>query len=73
MVIVEEEVDETLYWLEVLIKSGLVKAERLQDLIKETEELVAIVSASRKTARRLLSGPREEQPTRVNRQSTIDN
>jgi len=70
---VEEEVDETLYWLEVLIKSGLVKAERLQHLIKETEELVAIVSASRKTVRRHLSGPREQQPARVNRQSTIDN
>jgi four helix bundle protein len=71
--IVEEEVDETLYWLEVLIKSRLVKAERLQHLIKETEELVAIVSASRKAVRRHLSGPREQQPARVNRQSTIDN
>ena len=56
MAIVEEEVDETLYWLELLTKSGLVKAERLQDLTREANELIAIVSASRKTARQRLSG-----------------
>ena len=56
MAIVEEEVDETLYWLEMLIKSGLLKAARLADLTKEADELIAIISASRKTARQRLSG-----------------
>jgi four helix bundle protein len=57
MAIVEEEVDETLYWMEMLIKSGLLKVERLADLTKEADELIAIISASRKTARRNLAGP----------------
>jgi four helix bundle protein len=53
MAIVGEEADETLYWLELLGESGLMKAERLKDLIKEADELVAIVTSSRKTARRV--------------------
>ena len=70
MAIVEEEVDETLYWLEILGKSGLVKAGRLADLTKEANELIAIVSASRKTARR---HPSRAPAAPVNRQSKIDN
>lgn len=53
MAIVGEEADETLYWLELLGESGLMKAERLKDLIKEADELVAIVTATRKTAKRV--------------------
>ena len=51
MGIVEEEADETLFWLELLVESGLVKENLLQDLIKETDELVAIFTASGKTAK----------------------
>ena len=50
LAIVEEEADETLYWLELLSESGRVKAIRLQDLIREADEIVAIITASRKTA-----------------------
>ena len=49
--IVVEEADEALYWLELLHESGLVKPERLADLIREADELVAITLASRKTAK----------------------
>ncbi|MBA3046081.1 MAG: four helix bundle protein [Candidatus Thermoplasmatota archaeon] len=49
--IVEEEADETIYWLELAIESGLVPVERIGDLIKEANELTAIFSASKKTAR----------------------
>ncbi len=52
LAIVEEEADETLYWLELLADSGVVKAERLRDLLKEADELLAIFTASRKTAKR---------------------
>jgi four helix bundle protein len=52
LAIVAEEADETIYWLELLGESGLVKSKRLEALIKETDELVAIVTASRKTVRR---------------------
>jgi four helix bundle protein len=46
----EEEADETSYWLELLDESGLVKSERLSRLLTEIDELVAILTASRKTA-----------------------
>ncbi len=52
LAIVEEEADEMLYWLELLVESGLVKLERLGGLMKEADELVAIFTAARKTSKR---------------------
>ena len=49
--IVEEETDETLYWLELICESGVIKPHLLQNLVKEADELTAIFTASRKTAR----------------------
>ncbi len=46
------EADETLYWLELLAESGTVKPELLTDLIDESHQLVAILSASVRTARK---------------------
>ena len=37
-----QELDETAYWLELLGESGIVKSKRLQPLLHETEELIAI-------------------------------
>jgi four helix bundle protein len=37
-----QELDETTYWLELLVESGIVKVEKLESLIKETDELIAI-------------------------------
>src|SRR5215471_5353478 len=51
MGVVEEECDETLYWMELLIDAGIVKRARLASLIKEGNEILALVVASRKTAR----------------------
>ena len=51
MGIVLEEADETLYWLEILGETGVVKAELLVALTREAGELVAIFAASVKTAR----------------------
>jgi len=50
--IVEEEADETVFWLEFLGETGVVKKERLRDLVSEGNQLTAIFAASRKTARR---------------------
>ncbi|MBI4760316.1 MAG: four helix bundle protein [Chloroflexi bacterium] len=47
-----QELDETGYWLELLIEGGVIKPEKLGDLQKETEELIAIFVASVKTAKR---------------------
>ncbi len=49
--IVEEESDETAYWLEILVESGLVQQERVVDLHKETNEILAMTVASIKTLR----------------------
>jgi four helix bundle protein len=47
-----QELDETSYWLDLLAESGEIKATRLAELRKETDELLAILVASVKTARR---------------------
>lgn len=46
-----EETDECMYWMELLQEAGIVPAEKLKDLMKEADELVAIFTASIKTAR----------------------
>jgi four helix bundle protein len=50
--IVEEELDESLYWMEMLIEAGLIPEKRLSLLRQEGEELLAMTVASIKTARR---------------------
>jgi four helix bundle protein len=49
--IVVEEADETVFWLECLVESRIVKEIMLKDLLKEANELVAIFAASQRTAR----------------------
>jgi four helix bundle protein len=51
MTIVEEEADETLFWLELLEESELVPAAKLTAIKQEADELIAITVASIKTAR----------------------
>ena len=43
--IVEEEADESLYWLEIIKESKLVREVRIADLIKEAMELTAIFTS----------------------------
>ncbi|MEW6684808.1 MAG: four helix bundle protein [Candidatus Edwardsbacteria bacterium] len=52
MGIVEEEADETLYWLELLVEAKLVGQNQIQQLMDEANEIIAIVVTSIKTARR---------------------
>ena len=52
MGIVEEEADETLFWLELLEESELITAAKLTAIKQEANELIAITVASIKTARR---------------------
>jgi four helix bundle protein len=40
-----QELDETAYWLELLTESGIVPAEKLESLRKETDEITAIFVA----------------------------
>jgi len=49
---VEEEADESAYWLELIIDGGLLPGKSVQPLYDEANELTAIFAASIKTARR---------------------
>jgi len=49
--IVEEEGDESLFWMELLVESGITPQQRLGDLMKEGDEIVSIVVAALKTTR----------------------
>lgn len=48
---VEEEADESIYWLEMLVEAKVVKFNQVEKLLVEANELTAIVAASRKTAK----------------------
>jgi four helix bundle protein len=63
--IAEEECDESLFWMELLVENNFVKARRLTSLMKEGDEILAIVVASAKTTRASNSF--------VNRKSSIVN
>ncbi len=47
--IVEEENDESIYWMELLIESEIVKENLLQNLMKEADEILSIIVSSIKT------------------------
>lgn len=49
--IVEEESDETEYWLELLVEAGLIAQNQVADIYKETDEILAMTVASIKTLR----------------------
>ena len=49
--IVEEEADETLYWLELLVEAKVVPAAKLGPLQNEVGEILAMIVASIKTLR----------------------
>lgn len=51
MGIVEEEADESLFWMELLVEGEILPKDRLADLMAEGDELVAIFVSSINTAR----------------------
>ena len=51
--VVEEEADESLFWLEMLIERDLTPAVHAQPLLHEASQLVAIIVTSRKRAKRV--------------------
>jgi hypothetical protein len=48
---VVEEADETLFWLELLVETELVSRSRLNGLLIEANELLAIFAASQRTVK----------------------
>jgi len=49
--VVVEEIDETVFWLEVLMETEVVKKARMENLLKEANELLKIFAASQHTAK----------------------
>jgi four helix bundle protein len=67
---VEEETDESMYWIDMLIESGIVSEARLSPLYHELGEILAMVVASIKTLRR--SDPKSKiQNPKSNGQRTL--
>lgn len=50
--IVEEEIDESSYWIELLIALGKTKREKVRLLLEEADEILSITIASIKTSKR---------------------
>lgn len=46
-----EEADETLFWLTIILRSGLASGPVLEKLLNEAGEILAILSKSHRTAR----------------------
>jgi four helix bundle protein len=65
--IVEEEADESCFWLELLVDAGLLGSGQVQPLLREANEITAILVASRKTA----AG--RQAPSFENRNSKVEN
>ena len=56
-----QELEETVYWLELLVESGIVPEARLVDLCAEADELIAIFVTSAKTAKETRKAERTQK------------
>ena len=52
LAIVEEEADESIYWIELLVEAHIIAESRVTELTSETNEIVAMTVASIKTLRK---------------------
>jgi four helix bundle protein len=65
--IVEEEADESVYWMELLIESGMLPQAQLSELLRETDEIIAMTVASIRTLQK------RNRVSSLNRKSKIEN
>ena len=63
--IVEEEADKGAFWMELIIEGSLLSASKVESLLTEANELVAIMASSR------ISAARAKQSAIANRKSEI--
>jgi len=54
---VEEEADETIYWMELLVDAEIVKRSCIAELLVEADQILSIVVSSIKTARGIRTNP----------------
>ena len=69
--IVEEEADESAFWMELIIESELLKLPLVQPLLDEANELAKIMSSSRKSASDSLKTKSNGKSSIGNRKSAI--
>ena len=71
---VEEEADESAFWMELIIEGGLLKQKAVESLLTEADELTKIMASSRISASRSLKPSKSTTGKRdSNRQSAIGN
>ena len=59
--VVEEEADESAFWLELIIETDLLSAAKVKPLLSEASEIVAIMASSKKTAAKSQIANRKSQ------------
>jgi four helix bundle protein len=59
--VVEEEADESAFWLELIIETGLLSAAKVTPLLTEAGEIVAMMASSKKTAAKSQIANRKSQ------------
>ncbi len=52
MGIIEEEADESIYWMELLVDGGLIRKDDLSHLLNEADQILAMTVSSIRMARR---------------------
>ena len=73
--IVEEESDETVYWLEIIMEVELIPNKEVENLLKEGKELTAIFTSAGRTAKlnKLKGDKKQNEETDINSQFKIRN
>jgi four helix bundle protein len=69
--IVEEEADESAFWMELIIEGELMKPQLVQSLVIEANELAKIMATSRKSASEALKTKPSNKSTIINRKSAM--
>lgn len=75
--IVLEEADESLYWMELIVEANLISLNKLQSLMTEANEIIAMLVASLKTLRakphaeRIING--KSKPSSTHNSTTVSN
>jgi four helix bundle protein len=70
--VVEEEADESAYWMELIIEDGLLKPQQVEPLLAEANELAKIMASSRISASATLARRSNSQLAIGNRKSAMN-
>ena len=61
--VVEEEADESAFWMELIIEGELLKPKQVEPLLNEANEITKIIAQSRISAAKALARTRKSQAT----------